>query len=262
MRDPDPCSSWKLSRLKPLGRILAGVSLLGLGQFLLLSPVAIAQISQATITEILDGDEVFVETADGGNIPATVDAIVDFQETVRTEDARAALVFDNGSAGRMGSQSEVTVGQCIEVQQGILLAAGPANGCTATFAIGVQGTIYAIASDPETGDQRLQVLEGVVEVQLTDSSSTSDTTAELEPAQQIGTGEELTITADGRLGPRRRLTRREVERLLRSEVFRDFEGTLPGIEKLERALSSRYAGIDLPCLPGFRRCARPIRGLF
>lgn len=150
-------------------------SLLGLAPILAMTPPAIAQITQATITEIVDGDEVFIEPAGmerseaAALAPADVDAVAAFQETIRTDDARAALLFDNGAAGRLGPDSRVTVGQCIELQAGMLLAAGPANGCTATFAVGVQGTIYTISVD-ETGAQTVQVLEGEVQVSLKDAA--------------------------------------------------------------------------------------------
>ncbi|MGB0561817.1 MAG: hypothetical protein ACPGVO_08435 [Spirulinaceae cyanobacterium] len=158
-----------------------------MGQLWLTTRPAIAQISQATITEIVDGDEVFIEPAGveipdtSELIPAEVDAVAAFQDTIRTEDARAALLFDNGAAGRLGPDSQVMVGQCIEVQAGLLLAAGPANGCTATFAVGVQGTIYTIGVD-ETGNQIVQVLEGEVMVALNENLDSSE--SESEPASQ------------------------------------------------------------------------------
>ncbi|NEO87826.1 MAG: hypothetical protein F6J87_26755 [Spirulina sp. SIO3F2] len=169
-----PPSPWKNSALTPFISGLLVSSLLGMGQLLFVTSPAIAQISQATITEIVDGDEVFIDKVtnpavegetDGEAVPAEVDAVAQFQETVRTEDARAALLFDNGAAGRIGPNSQIIVGQCIEVKQGLLLAVGPANGCTATFAVGVEGTIYAIAID-ETGAQAVKVLEGEVIVTL------------------------------------------------------------------------------------------------
>ncbi|MEM8638338.1 MAG: hypothetical protein AAGG51_05975 [Cyanobacteria bacterium P01_G01_bin.54] len=258
MPNAAPFSFWKTTPIQLLGRPLALASLWGFGSLLLVSPAAIAQITQATITEILDGDAVFVETGvNDARVPATVDTIVEFQETVRTEEARAALAFDNGAVGRMAMNSQITVGQCIEVQQGILLAAGPANGCTATFSIGVQGTTYAIVLDEETGDQRIQVLEGVLDVELTDESS-----PEPERLQRVRSGEELTIDADGRFGARRPLRQDDIEMLLRNDVFEGFEGTLPGIENLELTLTNLYGGADIPCLPGFQRCTTPIRGLF
>lgn len=262
MRNPALFPFWKPIRFTP-GLSWAAGSLLGLAPWFLFPAAAIAQITQATITEILDGDAVFVEKVDTGGagnateVPATVNTLVEFQETVRTEDARAALTFDNGAAGRMGMNSQITVGQCLEVQQGILLVAGPANGCTATFAVGVQGTTYTIAIDDETKVQRIQVLDGIVVVQLTDESLPN-----AERIQQVRAGEELTLDPDGRIRERRSLTKTEVETLLRSELFNNFAGMLPEIENLELSLRNRYDGVTLPCLPGFQRCREPIRGLF
>lgn len=221
--------------------------------------VAQTEITEATITEILDGNEVFVEQneAAANRVPAAVDTIVEFTETVITEDSRAALAFNNGAVGRMGKNSQITVGQCIEVQQGILFAAGPANGCTATFAIGVEGTMYAIAKDEATGSHRIQVLEGSVDATLTDDSS-----PEAERTQRIQAGEEVTVGPDGRFQARRTLEQQEIRVLLSSSIFEGFAGILPNIGDLETTLKNLHPKIKLPCLPGFQNCSRPIRGLF
>ncbi|NEO87827.1 MAG: FecR domain-containing protein [Spirulina sp. SIO3F2] len=254
-----PLSSWTTVLTgQRLSKLMLS-HLVGAGILLGLSSPAIAQITQATIVEILDGNEVFVEDGAGSSdrIPAAIDTVVEFQETVVTEDSRAALAFDNGAVGRMGRNSRITVGQCIEVQQGILLAAGPANGCTATFAIGVEGTMYAIVKDENTETHRIQVLEGIVEVALSDESSPEE-----ERIQRISAGEEVTVGPDGRFRARRTLDRQDIRVLLRSGVFNNFEGVLPDIENLEITLNNLYPKIQLPCLPGFRNCSGPIRGLF
>lgn len=237
---------------------------LGLSQFLLLTPPAIAEITQATITEIIrDAEEtdteVLVESSSQPTESATVGETVEFQETVRTENARAALTFDNGAVGRLDRNSSITVGQCIEVRGGSLMASGPANGCTASFAVGVQGTIYAIAMIERDDErlQRIQVLEGDINITLSDPDRPSDPTAKR--VEQVMAGEQLLITPDGRIQDRRFLTREEMEIILEGGSFEGFEEPLPNSDRLQQTLLERFPNIRLPKLPGFRTL---IRGLF
>lgn len=206
---------------------------------------ASAQITQAVIQEILDSDRVFIEET-----LASVDAIANFQEKISTEDARTSLAFSNGAIGRLGPNSEVIIGQCIEVQQGFLLASGPANGCTANFQIGVEGTIYVMEVG-EDGISQVQVLEGEIAV-IGDSNS--------DPAI-VSQGNRLEINREGRIGPVRRLSQADVERILTGVLFDGFQGELPGIERLQQVLQNLYPDINLPRLPGFnlpvRRPSRP-----
>lgn len=196
---------------------------------------AIAQINQATVQEILDGDQVFIE-----DIPAEVDAVANLQQSISTKDARAALLFNNNAAGRLGPNSAITVGQCIEVKQGLLLASGPANGCTANFEIGVQGTVY-IVEVSETGDSNVKVLEGEVQVASTQQQET----------QAVEQGNVLAVSSEGRLGEPSPLSQEEVEAILNGTLFNGFDFELPGMGELQSALKSLYPNINLPRLPGF-----------
>ncbi|MBE9118121.1 hypothetical protein IQ249_19690 [Lusitaniella coriacea LEGE 07157] len=198
---------------------------------------AIAHINATTIVEILDGEEVFIE-----NQQAKVDDRATFQQTIQTQESRASLLFNNSAAGRMGPESSITVGQCIEVQQGSLLASGPANGCTANFTIDVQGTVYMMEVN-EQGGSSLKVLEG--EVEVTPKGNTKPIA--------INQGEQLNISPDGIFGKIVALSQGDVESLLRGVLFEGFEVEIPGMEKLQAALENLYPNIDLPRLPGFSR---------
>lgn len=194
-----------------------------------------AQITQAVIQEILDGDRVFIQET-----LASVDAIANFQEKVSTEDARTSLAFSNGAIGRLGPNSEVIIGQCVEVQQGLLLASGPANGCTANFQIGVEGTIYVMEVGGD-GTSQVKVLEG--EVTVTGDSNS--------PPAIVSQGNRLEINPQGRPGPVRRLSQADVESLLTGVLFDGFQGELPGMAQLQQVLRNLYPDINLPRLPGF-----------
>lgn len=198
---------------------------------------AIAHINATTIVEILDGEEVFIE-----NQKAQVRDRATLQQTIKTQESRASLLFNNGAAGRMSSNSAITIGQCIEVQHGFLLASGPANGCTASFSIDVQGTIYIIEVNEE-GKTNLKVLEGRVEVTPKGNA---------QPIA-INQGEQLNISTNGIFGKIVALSQADVESLLKGVLFDGFEIEIPGMEKLQTALENLYPNINLPRLPGFSR---------
>jgi FecR protein len=221
-------SMWKIV-LGVLGGLCIAL-VLGLSQV-----PAVAQINLATIQEIVDGDQVFIEQ----NL-AKVSDVANLQQKVATQESRAALLFSNGSAGRMGPNSEIVVGQCIEVQQGLLLASGPANGCTTTFEVGVQGTVYVLEVD-RRGQSNVKVLEGEVQVSKADSPE----------AIAIAQGKRLEISPDGVFGKILDLSQEDVEAILNGALFNGFQIPIPGMGRLQEALQSLYPNINLPRLPGF-----------
>jgi hypothetical protein len=192
---------------------------------------AAAQITQAIVQEILDGDEVFVQET-----KATLNQIAKFDEVVRTEKARTALVFSNLAAGRLAPNSSVSVGQCVEVTQGQLIASGPVNGCVAGFEADVQGTIYVVDADK---GGKFQVLEGQVKVK-----QGAD-----EPVE-VGQGQQVAI-ADGKLSPVERISFEDFVKILKGAFFEGFTVPLPNQDKLleicndlrEEALGGPEGGI-------------------
>lgn len=195
---------------------------------------AVAQINLATIQEILDGDRVFIEQ----NL-AKVSDVANLTQTISTQDSRTALLFNNGSVGRMGPNSTLVVGQCIEVQQGLLLASGPANGCTTTFEVGVQGTVYVLEVD-RRGESNVKVLEGEVQVRKPNSSD----------AIAIRQGKRLAVSPEGAFGQIFDLSQGDVEAILNGALFKGFQNPLPGTDRLRDALRNLYPNINLPNLPG------------
>ncbi len=173
---------------------------------------AVAQISQAIVQEILDGDEVFVQDS-----KATLNQIAKFDEVVRTEKSRTALVFSNLAAGRLAPNSSVSVGQCVEVRQGQLIASGPVNGCVAGFEADVQGTIYVVDADK---GGKFQVLEGQVKVKKG-----------TEEPVEVGQGQQVAI-ADGILGAVERISFEDFVKILKGALFEGFTVPLPKQERL------------------------------
>jgi len=268
---------WRLS----LGFLAALVLALGFGGAQSPAP---AMISTAIIQEILDSDEVFIETE-----KAEVEAVANFQQTISTEAARAGLLFSNGAAGRLAPNSKVTIGQCIELEQGSILAVGPANGCASGFEIGVEGTVYVLEIDAQ-GSAQVKVLEGSVVVKTDQvppeepaadpvedaaAETTEEPVAEVteepaadapeEPADApeaasegeggaeivVTEGQKLTIEAGGRPGLVEALLQEEVEAILYGALFDGFSLPLPGLSDLHSALERLYPDLDIPSYPGF-----------
>ncbi|MDY6782633.1 MAG: hypothetical protein SW833_08830 [Cyanobacteriota bacterium] len=218
---------------------------LGLGLVLIVGLFQIpvrAQITLATVQEIIDGDRVFIEQT-----LAKVNDTADFQQTIATEDARASLLFDDSAVGRMGPNTTLVVGQCIELKEGLLLASGPANGCTTTFEVGVQGTTYAMAVDEE-GNANVKVLEGEVQLKPMDGQN----------AIALSQGEQIDISPQGIFSTILDISQGEIETLLQGALFDGFQVALPQAGKLQQALRELYPTLDLPNLPGFNVPSLPI----
>lgn len=266
-------------------RIMGGM-LIGLGIAVsssLLSTPAIAQIDQAIVQEIVNSEEdteeieVFIDEN-----PAELEAIALLKQKIATQAASTSLLFSNGAAGRLGPESSVVVGQCIEVQQGLLLASGPANGCTATFEVGVEGTVYVMEVDG-SGETQIKVLEGEVTVEsMAEESETAEAGGEVvaettlieeetpeetvaqeteETAEEIviKAGEKITITPDGVFGQVAELLQSDVEGILNGALFQGFSVPLPGTAALQQSLENLYPDLDIPPLPGFSLPVTPPR---
>jgi hypothetical protein len=126
----------------------------------LFNSTAIAQtsITQGRIAEILDGSQVYIQ-----NAQARVNDVANRGQQVRTGNSRAQVSFNTGAVARLSTNSVLTIGQCANLQQGVLLVNGAVNGCTSSVTAGVRGTTYIMEVD-EDGEERIQVLEGEVVV--------------------------------------------------------------------------------------------------
>ncbi|MBF2083482.1 FecR domain-containing protein [Thermoleptolyngbya sp. C42_A2020_037] len=145
------------------------VSGLVIGFWVVLVMGAVAQVSEAqtsvtrgTITEVLDGNQVFIQ-----NRQARVNDVANRGQQVRTGRARAQVNFNTGAVARLSSNSVLTVGQCAQLQRGVLLVNGAVNGCTSSVTAGVRGTTYILEVDDD-GREEIKVLEGEVVVTKND----------------------------------------------------------------------------------------------
>jgi hypothetical protein len=189
---------------------------------------AVAQINQAIIQEILDGDQVFIETA-----IAKVEDKAQFGQIVLTKESRAGMLFNNGAAGRLGINSSVAVGQCVEVQEGAILVSGPINGCMAGITVAVQGTVYVLeTTDGKSGN--VKVVEGSVKVSPTDGSGETVTLKE---------GEKIDVL-EGILGQIIPMTPEEIVSLLNGQLFSGFQIPITAEGALQSACSRLLPGLS------------------
>lgn len=119
---------------------------------------ASAQSNQATVQEIIDGNQVFIQ-----NKQATLNDVARQRQQVRTGQSRTALLFNTGAVARLSANSVLNIGQCARLRRGTILINGAVNACTASITTGVRGTTYLLEVD-EAGNQQVKVLEGEVVV--------------------------------------------------------------------------------------------------
>jgi hypothetical protein len=207
----------------------------------------LAQISQATISEIVGGDAVFIQES-----RAQVSDVANFQESVRTEVARTELAFNNGAAGRLEANSSLIVGQCVELRQGQLLVSGPANGCVAGFEVGTQGTIYLLEANA-AGEGSVKVLEGEISLFPRKPDGLG------EPPILVRQGERIQILGGDRLGVVERIRDRDFAQIITGRLFRGFRRPLPGQEKLRKVCQDLFPDFDCPDVRGFPPPLKPPR---
>ena len=123
----------------------------------------VANAQKATIEEILDGDELFID-----HQKASVEETAKSPQVISTGLSRGQIGFSGGAVGRINRQSLVKLGSsCFLLNKGQILISGRQDGCTASSRLSVRGTNYVL-NVSDDGSTDLAVLEGSVEV--TDNS--------------------------------------------------------------------------------------------
>lgn len=212
--------------------IKSGFGSLGVALTITLMAIpALAQIDVAILTEILgDNNEVFIE-----NQVAQESDDATLGEEVRTEQARAQLDFNTGASGRMTENSSIVVGQCIEVQQGVVVASGPANGCLSGFAVGVQGTTYLMSAD-EDGIGTITVLEGQIQLALQDNPDDPNALV-ISAGQRVAGLTQGLALADITI---EQITKQEYEAIITGPLFRGYQNPLPDQDKIDEICKRLY----------------------
>lgn len=240
-----------------LGRVVLTLLPAGIGisaAIALTSLPSLAQINLAILLEILGGEnEVFIEDQ-----VAQESDDATLGEEVRTEQARAQLSFNNGAAGRIDQDSSIIVGQCIEVEQGALVASGPANGCVSDFAVGVEGTIYLMQVDQDNIGQ-INVLEGQIQLRRQDNLENPDPLIIEAGQKAIGLVQDLALE-NVAIEP---LTKEEYEAIITGPLFRDYEEPLPDEDKINEVCERLYGDcLAVGSEPPQTGTETPVRGLW
>ncbi|NER80869.1 MAG: FecR domain-containing protein [Leptolyngbya sp. SIO1D8] len=250
-------------------RICLRASLLLLGtllafglQSLLGAPLHAQSVTQARITEILEGNQVYIQDRQ-----AQVNSVAQQQQRVRTGTSRAALSFNTGAVARLAYNSSLTVGQCAQLRQGTILVNGALNSCTGSSVAGVRGTLYTLTIG-QGGVETLRVFEGTVEIShqpneeapvpeppqetevpaLWGRRLNHHEAAEIAPeaAVVVGEGQSLIYDPVLRQGRIQQLTAEDFERLLRGPLVADFTIELPGIRDLRDAFERLFPDTVFP----------------
>ncbi|MBE9145838.1 hypothetical protein [Planktothrix mougeotii] len=233
--------------------IFKSFKILGLiGTSFLINFPALAQINLATLMDIIgNNNEVFIEEQ-----VAQVPEQASLGQNIRTEQARAQIDFNTGATGRMAENSKIIVGQCVEVQEGVLIASGPANGCLLEFATGVQGTIYMLNVDRNNNTNSntgtIRVLEG--EIQLSSRNNPNDpnpiTIQEGQKVSNLTQGLALSQVSV------QRISKQEYEDIITGPLFQGYKTPLPNEDKLNEVCKRLYGN----CRPVGGN--GPVRGLW
>ena len=276
--------------------ILVGSLLVLCIQGLLSYPIYAQSITQATITEILDGNQVFIQGRQ-----AQINSIARQQQQVRTGASRASLLFNTGAIARLANNSSLMVGQCARLQQGSVLVNGALNGCTGSTVAGVRGTIYTLTVN-QAGGGILKVFEGSVELTRTIEESTDtsglpktlsedamfplkkgittttlwhhDVIAQVSPESDfieitrdpvvVEEGQSITYGPQSEFGFIQQLTPADFESLIEGPFVADFSEDLPGFSELKVSFERLFPDIPFPAisLPSSADPAPPVPALY
>ncbi|WP_143593744.1 FecR domain-containing protein [Synechococcus sp. 1G10] len=219
---------------QPLLRLLAFASLV-----VPLLPTPLLAAEAATVREILDGKELFIDTRQ-----AKVNDKAFTPQQVSTQNSRGQLAFPSGAAGRLNRFSLLRLGQdCFLLSKGQVLVSGKQAGCTRSSRLSVRGTNYLLSVD-ESGGSELSVLEGSVEVEpLSDG----------EPAPggstTVNAGEKVQLSPAGVVLTLLKLSSGDYSTILGGPLFEGFTTPLPAFGSLESYLRSNLPSVTIPSLP-------------
>ena len=196
----------------------------------------VANSEKATIEEILDGDELFIDDQ-----KASVKETAQSPQVISTGVSRGQIGFSGGAVGRINRQSLVKLGSsCFLLNKGQILISGRQDGCTASSRLSVRGTNYVLKVSDD-GSTDLAVLEGSVEV--TDNSGAQE-------AVIVEAGQRLQLSPAGVVIGLLQLAAGDYQRILDGPLFTGYTAALPGLGDLRRYLNLNVPGLRIPNVPG------------
>ena len=206
--------------LVPLGLTILGVTVT--------IPAYAQPITQATIVEILDGDQVYIE-----NRKVREQAVAKSGEQVRTQQARAGLRFNIGAGIRLGRNSSVVVGGgCIRLNRGTVLVAGATagnRGCLRSVVAATRGTVYIMELE-DSGQGRITVLEGAIEVSNSERPEVQQVT--------LAAGQAVDTAISGDFGAPFQVPQNQLNKIA-APLLEGFQQPLPDLQKISIARRER-----------------------
>ena len=223
--------------------------LVGVGAIAIAHPPAQAQqVTQATVVEILDSDQVYIQ-----NRKARSNSTAQRGEQVRTGGARVALRLNNNAVIRLGKNSSLIVGdRCVQIKRGRVLVGGQVRGCLGSVVAVTRGTLYLMEQN-ESNIGQVTVLEGTVAISDRENSS--------RPPLILREQERVTVFPQGILGQIEQLSVPQLSSLVQQidELLYNFRISLPSLDAFNSILQS--LGLA-PVSPSASSSTSPIPGLW
>jgi hypothetical protein len=194
-----------------------------------------AKPSQATVREILDRPELFIDRR-----RAQVKDVAQQPESLKTLQCRAQLAFTNGAGGRMIKGSTIRLGDCLFISQGSVLVSGPMCACSRSVKVCSKNTNY-ILEVLEDCDAAVTSLEGTLEVQPLDPDLSAS-----KPATVVNSGQRWRFYQGPGFTTIVDLTPEDYQRIIEGPHFRGFRERLPSQGALEDYLQTHVPGVTLP----------------
>lgn len=199
-------------------------------------PDVLADTRRATVVEILERPELFIERRQ-----AHVKDVATEPETLTTQQCRAQLLVAGGATARMTRNTLLRLGgQCLLLDRGSVLISGPESGCTRSVRLSPRGTNY-ILEVLDNGDTAVTSLEGTLQVELLeDGRPTSKPPVTLSSGQRLRLYEALGLTTVIDLTPA------DYRGIFEGPLFRGFRERLADQSLLETHLQTNVPGVSLP----------------
>ncbi|MDY7014341.1 MAG: hypothetical protein SVX43_12220 [Cyanobacteriota bacterium] len=208
-------------------------------------PVQAQQITRATVVEILDGDQVYIQ-----NRKARNNSTARRGDQIRTGRARVALRLNNNAGIRLGPNSSLIVGErCVQIKRGRVLVGGRTRGCMGSVVAATRGTLYLMEQN-ESNIGRVTVLEGSVAI--------SDLENPNRPPLILQEQERITVLPQGVLGQIESLSIPQFSSLVQQieELLYNFRVSLPSLDAFNSVLQR------LGLAPAASSPSEPIPGLW
>jgi hypothetical protein len=121
-------------------------------------PAPVKAAEAATVREILDGNQLFIDARQ-----AKVNQTALTPQEITTQNSRGQLEFRSGAAARINRFTQLRLGKsCFLLAKGQVLVSGKQSGCTKSLRLSSRGTNYLISLNDD-GTVDVIVLEGTVE---------------------------------------------------------------------------------------------------